>query len=57
MRRRVDFAGMSGKEYEQVAKEESVDLSTEGEEGEEGGCCGSVRGGTSALRGWAVLLC
>eukprot|EP01046_Picozoa_sp_COSAG06_P048201 COSAG06_NODE_7158_length_2604_cov_0.969661_1_plen_849_part_10 len=39
---------MSGKEYEQVAKEESVEVSTEaGEEqaGEEGGCCGAVRGG------------
>eukprot|EP01043_Picozoa_sp_COSAG02_P051543 COSAG02_NODE_5439_length_4329_cov_5.535225_3_plen_639_part_01 len=33
---------MSGKEYEKVAKEESVEVSTDGEaETEEGGCCGA----------------
>lgn len=44
---------MSGKEYEQVAKEESVEVSTEVEaeaETEEGGCCGTVRGNPMLLR-------
>ena len=41
VREESGFTGMSGKEYEQVGKEESVELSTEGKEGEEGGCCGS----------------